>query len=895
MIRPNSVRPNVFLTAFLLLASHGIDAVVAQSKPISPDHLRFFESKIRPVLVEHCYSCHSADSRELGGGLQVDGRDGLLKGGDSGPAIVSGRPDASLLIKAIKQTDRDLIMPPKESGKKLPDSVIADFELWVRSGAPDPRSDLPKAKKKYDPSAAQDWWAWKPRKQIVPPQMEGSAWIKDPIDRYILAALKREGMQPAAQANRTVLVRRLAFDLTGLPPSVTELYDFALSPSPEPIEKLVDRYLNSPAYGERMGRRWLDVARYAESAGKDFNGTFPHAWRYRDYVIDAFASDMSFRNFIAEQIAGDLLPSKSSNEKEKARRSIATGFLAIGPKGLNEMNARQFAADVADEQIDAVSQAFLAVTIACARCHDHKFDPITQRDYTAMAGIFLSTQTHFGTEGGVGGRNRSTLVELPSSFAVHSAASHSAASEMDASEYARKNERLAELRKQRQVLIDERQRERRAGGGADAPGPEALRLQQQIVVLETELAQFHADGTPKAMAMAVTDKPEMSERGMLAMRAQQRFQQRTQRPGPLGPGPLGLMFQQIGDSPLLERGEIDKPGERVPRGLPVFFAKNATPILPSTSGRLELARWIASDANPLTARVIVNRVWSWLIGRGLVESVDNFGSTGELPSHPELLDALANDFVKNGWSIKKLVRRIVLSRTYGMSSDFNESYFTHDPENKYLWRANPRILDAEAMRDAVLSSAAILDLERPHGSLISRAGDGVIGGRRQGGLSEEEITKVSGTYRSVYLPIPRNLLPDILELFDFPDNSLVHGTRETTLVPGQSLFWMNSQAVDKASESIAQRVFPGVELFPTVRGRSRGEVRQDDARANAIDVAAKFNDVCLITLSRPAYPEEILAVENFVADQKKQGVSDGKTWTSICRSILSSADFRRLR
>ncbi len=805
----------------------------AQAK-LTDEQLNFFEAKIRPVLVDQCYSCHSAESRDVGGGLQVDHRAGLLKGGDNGPAVVPRQPQKSLLLTAIKHSDRDLIMPPKESGPKLNDQTIADFEQWIRMGAPDPRTEITKAKKKYDPEAAKNWWAFKARQHPAPPEVRDANWVRDPIDQFILSTWEREGLKPNSDADRVTLVRRLAFDLTGLPPSVPELYDFALSDNPRPLDELVDRYLNSDAYAERFARRWLDVARYAESAGKDFNGSYPHAWRYRDYVIDAFADDMSFKDFIVEQLAGDLMPSQSVSDQ--ARRKIATGFLAIGPKSLNEMKSRQLAVDIADEQIDTLSQAFLGITIACARCHDHKFDPISQRDYTAMAGIFLSTETHYGTQGGVGGRNRSTLISLPDN-----AANPKAYPERDAADIKQMKERLTSLQAEQRKMLEERLRDRANGGAGAAPGPEFLRVQQQIANIETELAQYNDDGTMKALAMGVTDKPQSLGQDFMAGRPRGRpltrnFGQGTapptnpalkpneaaalirqrlqQRPGALPPE-----MQIINDSPLLERGEIEKPGEKVPRGLPVFFAKGSKTSVPATaSGRLEVAHWIAKDSNPLTARVIVNRVWAWTMGQGIVASVDNFGSTGDLPSHPELLDYLATEFIKDNWSIKKLVRRIVLSHTYALSSQDNRANFEKDPDNKYLWRANTRTLEAEAVRDAVLVAAGMLDMSRPHGSLISMAGDGVIGGRpnapRAGGsLTEEQIAKANSQHRSIYLPVPRNLLPDALELFDFPDNSMVHGSRETTLVPSQSLYWMNSQSVERAAKAIAARAMPESSCF----------------------------------------------------------------------------------
>ena len=334
---------------------------------LSRDQQRFFEAKIRPVLVEHCYECHSAKSEEIGGKLLLDTREGIRSGGESGPAVVPGKPASSLLLIAMHQSDSKLIMPPKDYGDKLPASVIADFETWIKAGAPDPRAGGTKNKTQVGSDEARSWWSWQPlAPSPVPKVDDAQKWAKNDVDQFILAGLAEAKLTPSPDADRVTLVRRLAFDLTGLPPSQADLDKFALASQPAPLEQLVDQYLESDQYGERMGRRWLDVARYAESTGKDVNVAYPHAWRYRDYVIDAFNKDMPYDRFVKEQIAGDLI--KTGNKETAARQTIATGFLAIGAKSLGEQNPRQFAVDVADEQIDTVSQAFLAVTIACARC-----------------------------------------------------------------------------------------------------------------------------------------------------------------------------------------------------------------------------------------------------------------------------------------------------------------------------------------------------------------------------------------------------------------------------------------------------------------------------------------------------------------------------------------------
>ncbi len=854
--------------------------IAGAQEPLTHEQQRFFEAKIRPVLVKHCYECHSAESDEVGGKLLLDTRAGVRAGGESGPAIVPGKPSSSLLLLAMQHSDPKLVMPPADSGEKLPSSVLADFESWIRAGAPDPRiSSSKKGQKDYGSEEAKLWWAWQPIKTTQVPDSGNSPWPRNEIDHFILAGLNAAKLKPSPDADRITLVRRLAFDLTGLPPTAAELEQFALSSNPQPLEQLVDKYLDSEQYGERMGRRWLDVARYAESSGKDVNIAYPQAWRYRDYVIDAFNSDMPYDDFVVEQLAGDLL--KSRSQTDAARQLIATGFLAIGAKGLGEQNPRQFAVDVADEQIDSASQAFLGLTIACARCHDHKFDPISQRDYTALAGVFLSTETHFGTTGGVGGRNRSTLIELPAAY--HDPA---ASREFTQQQIRQMRERLEELESQRREFVAEQAAQRR-NGQPDARPQNFVQIQQQLVQLETQLANLNADGSSKAVAMGVKDKPAAASLG----RMQQRFTRFAPQPGGRR-NPAELM--SIVDSPQLIRGEIDKPGEIVPRGLPEFLAgASKAKIDTDESGRLQLANWITSERNPLTARVKVNRVWSWLLGQGLVKSVDNFGTTGDLPTHPQLLDHLAHDFMKQNWSVKKLVREIVLSRTYSQSSDHSEVAFLIDPDNKLLWRAHRRSLDAECLRDGMLAASGSLRLDRPHGSLISRSGDGPIGARRLVGVAEEEISNAHDAHRSLYMPIPRNVLPDAIELFDFADNSMVTGARSTTIVPSQALYWMNNSAVENECRLLSDQVLGQSQSSSDPEGLLRGRTANPETLPTA-RIEQIFERLALLVLSRPPLDAEMQAAVEFV--QQRQSETPQQTiWAGVARSLFASADYRFLK
>ena len=428
-----------------------------QGQPIPQDQVDFFEKKIRPVLTDKCYKCHSEKAEKVKGGLLLDTREGSRRGGDNGPAVVPGNLHESLLIEAIHYGNKDVAMPPQKSGGKLPDDVIKDFEKWVQMGAPDPREGgVVAVAKKAETEKGKDWWAFQAPKKSAVPVVHDAVWPRTDIDRFLLAGLEAKGLKPVADADRLTLIRRVYFDLVGVPPSLDEITAFAQDKSPNAFATVVDRLLNSPKFGERWGRHWLDVARFAESSGKESNFAYPHAWRYRDYVIAAFNADKPYNEFIREQIAGDLLPAK--NERERAEHEVATGYLAIGAKSQNEQNARQYALDVADEQIDAISQGILGMTIACARCHDHKFDPIPQREYYAMAGIFLSTNTRYGTASGQQNRHPTQLLELPASSGLPVIPKT-----MSTAERAQKETQLAALQKERDQLISERMALRQEG------------------------------------------------------------------------------------------------------------------------------------------------------------------------------------------------------------------------------------------------------------------------------------------------------------------------------------------------------------------------------------------------------------------------------------------------
>lgn len=703
--------------------------------------IEFFETKIRPVLVAQCYECHSAKSPKVRGGLVLDTRDGIRKGGDTGPAVVPGNPEGSLLIKSIKHDD--LVMPPKEKGK-LSDAVVADFVKWVKMGAPDPREGATAGYKTMTLAEARQAWAFQVPQKPELPKVKDARWARTDLDRFVLAKLEEKGLKPVADADKHTLIRRLSFDLLGLPPSPEEIAAFVNDRSPQAVEKVVDKLLQQPQFGERWGRHWLDMARYAESNGNTDNTPFPHAWRYRNYVIDTVNKDKPYDQFIREQVAGDLLNHK--DEKEKDEHLTATGFLALTSKPRAQNNP-DYRLDLIADQIDVLTRSVLGLSVLCARCHDHKFDPIPTKEYYALAGFFDSTDM--------------------------------------------------------------------------MPGP----------------------GGQGMMAVAG---------GLLAL-----------SDGGLA---MGVREGRPTDTAVALRGDSTKRGERVERGYLTLATLGKVPeINRQTSGRAQLAEWLTQPSNPLTARVAVNRVWMHLFGQGIVRSIDNFGSLGEKPTHPELLDYLATQFVENGWSVKKLIRTVVLSRAYQLGSDHDSANFTADPQNYYVWRMSPRRLDAEAIRDAILTASGRIDLSRPRGSLAPV--DGPV---------KKKLAYLvrDSNHRSVYLGMMRGAaLPELLSMFDVANPNLVVGQREVTTVPAQALYLLNNSWVVEQSKHMATRLLATTSL--------------DDA--GRADLAYQ------ITLNRPATAAERDRALGFLRETAQTlGGNEGKerAWASLCQALFASAEFR---
>jgi hypothetical protein len=684
----------------------------------------------------------------------------------------------------------------------LPDAVIADFTEWVKRGVPMPATNTVATNEKMEARLAH--WSFQSVKDALAPTVKNTTWPRSEVDRFVLAELEAKGLAPVGDAEPAALLRRVHLDLTGLPPTAEQVTAFLAAPSESRIEGVIDELMKSPQFGERWGRHWLDVARYAESSGKETDFAYPQAWRYRDYVIKAFNQDMPFDQFIREQIAGDLFEAR--DDKERAELLIATGFLAIGPKSHIEKNPLQFEMDVVDEQIDTVSQAFLATTMACARCHDHKYDPVSQRDYYALAGIFRSTDTKFGTIKLIQNNNPGALMPLPATAGQPDALKPLAPRERTRLEnaIAQNAARIAEMTKKREFASSEFVRTR-------------LRLETD----RAHLAAYEADGTPKQFATCVLER------------------------------------EKPRDSALLLRGEVQKPGDMVPRGLPVLAKANTA--IPNGSGRKELASWISSPDNPLTARVIVNRVWLHLFGQGIVATPDNFGLSGQAPTHPALLDHLATRFMKEGWSVKKLIRELMTSRVYALSTAHDAKNHEVDPDNTLLWRMTPRRLDAESIRDAMLLTAGKLDLRPPTGSAVGAFGEGYVVG-----ANTRLLDQVS-PHRSVYLPVARNLPMESLALFDMAAGSTVTGQRPQTTVPAQSLFLLNSSYVLKAADFAAQRLL----------------TERPTSEPHRVKLAYEriFN--------RPPTDAEIEAALTFV----KTKPDAAKGWAALCQSLWASHEF----
>ncbi len=957
-------------TALVLagLAQSFAEEIPTAARPLTPEQTEFFEKKIRPVLVKHCYQCHSQEAQvanQLKGGLLVDSREGLLIGGDSGPAVEADKPAESLLLDALRY--ESLKMPPQG---KLPANVLADFEAWVKMGAPDPRIGQAPAKSPgIDVEAGRNHWSYRPLVAPEVPAVRDIAWPQSSIDRFILAGLESKSLATVADADRTTLIRRLYFDLIGLPPAPEEIDAFLNDTRPEAYELLVDRLLMSPQFGERWGRHWLDVVRFGESLTlRGF--IMPEAWRYRDYVIEHFNADRPYDQFLREQVAGDLLPATTLAEKQ--RQAIATTFLVLGNTNLEEQDKVQLRMDVVDEQLDVITKGFLAQTVTCARCHDHKFDPIPTNDYYALAGILRNAKSMehanvskwlelplpvddeseakfrqhetlvaqmqqrvkeaqqlaktlaaaasgkgvAGTEvvaagdlpgvvvddsqakkvgewklsqsvkpyigGGYvhdldGGKGAKTLTfqpELPKSGVYEVRLAYTAGEnrtrEAPITVFSADGEKIVQINEQLPPPIEGRfvslgqYRFEQNGQGfviVSNEGTKGHVIADAVQFLSTDVT----DTAAKAPSKADDVDPQLelarnaSQQQAGVVKRLQSELAKLEKEGPQRPKFMSVQEEKEPvDCAIHIRGTVHNLGAIAPRGFLSVVPSGPTPTFtPGQSGRRELGEWLASSDNPLPSRVMANRIWHWLMGSGLVRTVDNFGTTGEAASHPELLDYLATQFTSNGWSTKSLVRQIVLSRTYRLSSNASPELSKNDPENRLLGHAARRRQDAECLLDSILAASGQLDLQS--GGATIRPGTAADYGY------QHTITR-----RAVYWPVLRNALPELFEVFDFPDPSMVFGRRNTSTVAPQALFLMNSPLVQEHAQTTARRLLK--------------EVPDDDT--------ARVDLTFRRLLGRYPTAVERTTVLNYV--QRDANLADDKLqrWSQLVQALFSSVDFR---
>ncbi len=736
------------------------DAPASAAPPVDPAQAEFFEKNVRPVLAANCYACHGKDTQQ--GGLRADSRAALLKGGDSGTALVPGDPDKSLLVTSVQHVGK-LKMP---QGGKLKDDEIAALAAWVKMGAPWPGGGaaVPATAGWQITDAQRKFWSFQPVKKPALPKVKDAAWAAgSSLDRFILARLEARGLAPSAPADRRTLIRRATFDLHGLPPTPAEVEAFVSDKTPTAWAKGVDRLLSSPRYGEHWGRHWLDVARYADTKGYVFeeDRRYPNAYTYRDWVVRAFNEDLPYDQFITQQLAADRLP-LGDNKRPLA----ALGFLTVGRRFLNNPH------DIADDRIDVTMRGFQGMTVSCARCHNHKFDPIPTADYYSLYGVFASSN-----EPGM------PPIISPKEVAAPYEAWRARVGQLTTDEQNLVMEQIAGLR--------ERQKK-----GEVLPDP-----------VKEVLQQFREGQRPRPDALAKIEPAfaaGVSER-LSGLRATLAELKKT-------PPPTPEFAMTLEDAPtphnphIFKRGNPNTPGDEVPRRfLEILSPAKQRAAWTNGSGRLDLARAIASKSNPLTSRVMVNRIWQHHFGFGLVRTASDFGKQGERPTQPELLDWLASSFMENGWSIKKVHRLILLSNTYRQSSDFDPARFAKDPENRLVWRMNRRRLEYESLRDSLLFASGKLDTSKV------------------GGPSIELWSAPFPARRTIYGAIDRQNLPGILRTFDFATPDATSPGRFFTTVPQQALFLLNSPFATEQARALAAR--PEVTAKPDPAARVRALYR----------------------------------------------------------------------
>jgi len=874
------------------------------------DPIEFFQQRVLPVISSNCLACHGAAKM---GGLQLDSREGLLKGGNSGPAIVPGKPDESLLIRAVSHTHERLKMPPRAG--KLSEEQISDLKTWVKAGAHwDGAADItpPKSDKYVITAQQRQFWAFQRVQKPKLPHVQDRTWMKSPIDDFILSKLESQNLRPVGPAGKPTLIRRATFDLIGLPPTPEEVDSFLKDSSPDAFARVVDRLLASPRYGERWGRHWLDVARYADAdqlgLGED---PFPNAFRYRDWVIQAFNRDMPYNQFVKAQIAGDLL----ETDANRGELRPGLGLFGLGPWYYKIVEPAKARADERHDRVDVLTRGFLGFTVACARCHDHKYDPISNRDYYALAGVFANTEyqeyplaSHEVVEDYKAKQQKVADQEAAIKKVLDAArvrvgellakdterylrasqppaddpASNSSALDPEtlarwvaymkapAKEHAYLNERPlkpAEFAAAIQALISEKKlidqyNIKILEDSKNSKDPydvfckgcnaETKTLPREKYVLWTDLFAAKQRSNEKELGLYYYDDKQIDrfltgeEKSQVGAMREHLNELKKALPAQYPFLHAITDVEKPADLPLHLRGDPHNLGDPVPRRFLPILSRSEPQAFRGGSGRLELANAIASPDNPLTARVIVNRIWKYHFGNGIVRTLSNFGKAGDTPSHPELLDYLATRLIEDNWSIKAMHREMMLSATYALSSDSTPQGQAADPDNRLLWHANRTRLDVEALRDSLLLASGKLDT-------------------KEGGPSVAWDEK--NNRRTVYGKVSRFRLERMLTLFDFPDPTITCEQRAVTNVPLQRLFFLNSDLMSSAAQGLADRL-------------SKDTARDDTAR-----IAEAYR----ILFGRSPSESERNAGLKFL--QNTESATPANAWSQYAQMLLSSNEF----
>lgn len=801
----------------------------------SDDAIRDFRSNVLPILKAKCLKCHGLGEKPKGG-LKLTTRAAILEGGDSGPAIDPEDLDGSVFLQAIHYDG--LEMPP--SGK-LPEKEVRILEKWVKAGAPWPEGlDLANVTIGQITEEDRAYWAYVPPKPVVPPTVRNQAWVTSPIDAFILAGLEEKGLQPVAEADRRTLIRRLSYDLTGLPPSPEEVDEFVRSTDPAAYEKAIDKYLASPHYGERWARHWLDVVRYAETNGYERDGPKPYAWRYRDYVIRSFNDDKPFDRFVREQIAGDEIAEKAWN----ADAVIAAGYYRLGVWDDEPADPLQARYDELDDVVATTAQTFLGMTMNCARCHDHKIDPVPQRDYYRFLAFFVDVP-RLSNDRNVRSSNSLADISTPEDKARYQA------------EFAARQTKIGELKAAMEAIENEAilkmpAEEQRAAEGLDRP---------QVVA---KIKGFLPAEIWTRYEKLRDERTELEK-----------------RPDPRRELALSVnnVFVRPEPTRLLARGNPHSPTDVVEPGFPGVL-ETREPAIPEPSEgakkagrRTVLADWIARADNPLTARVFVNRIWQHHFGRGIVSTPNDFGQYGERPTHPELLDWLANDFVAGGWKMKRLHKLICLSSTYRMSSVADAKAMEADPANLLLWRFPMRRLSAEEVRDSMLEVAGLLD-RRLHGeSIYPKIPAEVLAGQSVPGQGWPTSKPEDSNRRSIYVHVKRSLRLPILNMYDQADTDTSCPARYVTTVPTQALGHFNGVFTQEVAEAFARRL----------------------AKEEPADEAARVRRGIRLTTGREPSETEIredLALVHRLIGQER--LSPERAWVQYAVLLLNTNEFMHI-